>query len=135
MPFMAWMTAPDGAAQFVNQRWCKFTGLSYEESLGLGWRQVLDPNESSEALLRWMHKVREGVPHIDSLHYRRADGEFQSLVSKTWPIKDPDGVVIAWLGVAMDPADPRSDPQEASFIAQVAKVLATSDTESRLITA
>jgi len=36
MPTLAWSCRPDGSAEFVNQRWLDYTGLSMEEAVGWG---------------------------------------------------------------------------------------------------
>src|SRR5436309_10822504 len=32
IPTLAWCNLPDGSNEFVNQRWCDYTGLSAEEA-------------------------------------------------------------------------------------------------------
>lgn len=124
MPFMAWLTAPDGGAQFVNAAWCRYTGMSFEDSLGLGWRNVLHPTASNEAVTRWLAAVRQGVPHTTALQYRRTDGTYHLLLSKTWPIKDANGDVAYWLGLAVDGNDTVSDEREKRFLQEVREALA-----------
>lgn len=34
MPAVAWSSHPDGAVEFINQKWCDYTGLTPEESYG-----------------------------------------------------------------------------------------------------
>src|SRR5262249_4391018 len=37
IPALAWSTLPDGRAEFFNQHYLEFTGLSAEEASGWGW--------------------------------------------------------------------------------------------------
>jgi PAS domain-containing protein len=34
IPILAWRASPDGAAEFFNQRWRDYTGLSADEARG-----------------------------------------------------------------------------------------------------
>src|SRR6266403_5130012 len=36
IPTLAWSARPDGSAEFFNQRWLDYTGLSATKALGLG---------------------------------------------------------------------------------------------------
>jgi PAS domain-containing protein len=50
---MAWSLLPDGAVDFVNQRWLDYTGLSLEEALAdsiqIGIRAVEPPKVIAES--------------------------------------------------------------------------------------
>src|SRR2546425_13018881 len=37
IPTLAWSASPDGSADFFNQRWLDYTGLSAEQALNWGW--------------------------------------------------------------------------------------------------
>ena len=36
IPTLAWSAGPDGSADFFNQRWLDYTGLSAKQALGSG---------------------------------------------------------------------------------------------------
>ena len=42
LPGLVWTALPDGHVDFLNQRWCEYTGLSIDEAYGRGW-QTADP--------------------------------------------------------------------------------------------
>ena len=41
IPSLAWSCQPDGTADFLNQRWLDYTGLSTEEAVGWGWQAAI----------------------------------------------------------------------------------------------
>jgi PAS domain-containing protein len=41
IPTHAWTCRPDGTAEFLNQRWLDYTGLSIEQSIGWGWKVAI----------------------------------------------------------------------------------------------
>ena len=48
IPALVWSTLPDGSADFLNQRWLEYTGLSLEEGLGWGGRSAVHPKDRAE---------------------------------------------------------------------------------------
>src|SRR5882672_8145146 len=54
IPTMAWSLLPDGAVDFVNQRWLEYTGLSLEEALADPMRTV----HQKTSLGSWRSGVR-----------------------------------------------------------------------------
>jgi PAS domain-containing protein len=45
IPTLAWSARPDGSADFFNQRWLDYTGLSAEQARDWGWMDALHPDD------------------------------------------------------------------------------------------
>ena len=45
IPTLAWSARADGSADFFNQRWLEYTGLSVEEARDWGWTVALHPDD------------------------------------------------------------------------------------------
>ena len=45
IPTLAWSAGPDGSAEFFNQRWLDYTGLSAEQALDSGWQVAIHPDD------------------------------------------------------------------------------------------
>lgn len=43
LPGLAWTALPDGHIDFLNQRWCEYTGLRVDEAYGWGGRRRSTP--------------------------------------------------------------------------------------------
>src|SRR5260370_7267468 len=43
IPTLAWSAGPDGSADFFNQRWLDYPGLSAKQALGSGWEVAIHP--------------------------------------------------------------------------------------------
>ena len=50
IPALAWSARADGTADFFNQRWLEYTGLTQQQALDRGWNVVLHPDELSRML-------------------------------------------------------------------------------------
>lgn len=44
IPQLAWMADRDGSIFWYNQRWYDYTGTSFEQMQGWGWREVHHPD-------------------------------------------------------------------------------------------
>ena len=53
IPALAWSSHPDGAVEFVNQKWCDYTGLAPEESHGWGWKAAVHSEDLPKLLAKW----------------------------------------------------------------------------------
>jgi PAS domain-containing protein len=59
LPGLVWTALPDGRIDFLNQRWCEYSGLSVEEALGVdeayggGWQTAIHPEDLPGLLERW----------------------------------------------------------------------------------
>lgn len=53
IPFGIFIRTPDGANNFVNDFYCKLTGLKYEEALGKAWLSVIHPDDADLVNKRW----------------------------------------------------------------------------------
>jgi PAS domain-containing protein len=45
IPILAWSAGPDGSADFFDQRWLDYTGLSANQALGWGWEVAIHPDD------------------------------------------------------------------------------------------
>src|ERR1700741_4491082 len=60
IPTLAWACRPDGTAEFLNQRWHEYTGLSTEEALGWGWKIPIHPEDSEALMETWIGMIDSG---------------------------------------------------------------------------
>src|ERR1700692_1386811 len=53
VPSFLWTSLPDGAKEYLNQRWYDYTGLSAEEGKGWGWTVVVHPEDLDRLVREW----------------------------------------------------------------------------------
>ena len=53
IPTLAWSASPDGSADFFNQRWLDYTGLSAEQARDWGWTVALHPDDLNGLVGYW----------------------------------------------------------------------------------
>ena len=105
MPTLAWSCRPDGSAEFVNQRWLDYTGLSMEEAVGWGWQATIHPEDLGKTTETWLRIVASEEPGEEEARVRRFDGEYRWFLFRAVPVRDEWGKVIRWYGTSTDIED------------------------------
>jgi len=115
LPALAWSKLPDGSADFLNQRFREYTGLSLEEGLGWGWINAFHPEDRAEE--EWRAAFAAGEPFEKEARLRRADGAYRWFLLRAVPLRDERGRVVKWYGTTTDIED-RKRAEEALLEAQ-----------------
>ena len=105
LPGLVWTALPDGHVDFLNQRWCEYTGLSVDESYGQGWQTAIHCEDLPELLGRWRSILASGEPREMEARLRRFDGEYRWFLFRTNPLVDLSGQIVKWCGVNTDIED------------------------------
>ena len=105
IPILAWSCRSDGTAEFLNQRWIDYTGLSPEEALGWGWKYSIHPDDLGKLMDTWLRLLASGEPGEEEARLRRFDGEYLWFLFRAVPVRDERGKVIRWYGTNTDIED------------------------------
>src|SRR6202022_3875888 len=102
IPTLAWSAGPDGSADFFNQRWLDYTGLSAEQALGSGWEVAIHPDDLNDLVDYWRRVVASGQPGEIEGRLRRSDGVYGWFLFRATPSLDENGRVVKWYGTNTD---------------------------------
>jgi PAS domain S-box-containing protein len=103
LPALVWSKLPDGSADFLNQRFLEYTGLSAEEALGWGWMNEFHPEDRAEE--EWRAAFAAGEYFEREAQLRRADGAYRWFLLRAVPLRDELGNVVKWYGTSTDIED------------------------------
>src|SRR3989442_12190967 len=87
IPTMAWSVLPDGAVDFVNQRWLEYTGLSFEKALKEA-NNTVHPEDRPSVMEKWLVDMAAGEPCGYEMRLGRAEGENRWVLGRTVPLRD-----------------------------------------------
>jgi PAS domain S-box-containing protein len=107
LPGLVWTALPDGRIDFLNQRWCEYSGLSVDEAHGPGWQTAIHPEDLPGLLERWQSILASGEPGEMEARLRRFDGEYRWFLFRACPLVDTSGLVVKWCGMNIDIEDRR----------------------------
>jgi PAS domain S-box-containing protein len=102
IPTLAWAADPDGSAEFHNQRWLDYTGLSAKQASGSGWEVAIHPDDLPRILDTYREALNSGKPFEVEGRFRRFDGEFRWFLFRGSPLRDRSGNVAKWYGTNAD---------------------------------
>jgi PAS domain S-box-containing protein len=102
LPGLVWTSLPDGQIDFVNQRWCEYTGLSVDEACGCGWQTAIHPEDLPELLEHWQSILASGESGEMEARLRRFDGDYRRFHISANPLRDMAGEIVKWYGVSTD---------------------------------
>ncbi|MEK6324987.1 MAG: sigma 54-interacting transcriptional regulator, partial [Acidobacteriota bacterium] len=104
-PTLTWSCSPDGSADFFNQRWLDYTGLSAEQARGWGWTVALHPDDLNGLVDYWRSVLASSEPGEIEGRLRRYDGVYRSFLFRATPSFDSEGRVVKWFGTNTDIED------------------------------
>ena len=102
IPTLAWCNLPDGSNEFVNQRWCDYTGLSPEEVQRVGCKVAIHPEDLPKWLDEWRTLVASGEGGEIEARLRRHDGAYRWFLIRVEPLQDESGEIVRWYGTNTD---------------------------------
>ena len=112
IPTLAWAAAPDGSADFLNQRWLDYTGMTAEQAHGWGWEAAIYPGDVKRLADHWQVSLVSGKPLEVEGRMRRYDGAYRWFLFRANPLRDEVGKIVKWYGINIDIED-RKQREEA----------------------
>jgi formate hydrogenlyase transcriptional activator len=96
---------PDGSVDFLSQSLLDYTGVSREQWLGWGWKDLAHPDDAERVVNKWRVALACGEPLEVEVRYRRADGKYRWYLGRQVPLRDYKGNIVKWYGTLHDIED------------------------------
>lgn len=98
VPELAWTARADGHIDYYNQRWYEYTGTTFDEMAGWGWKAVHDPAMLDRVTAAWQQSLASGTPFEMEFPLRGQDGTFRWFLTRVRPLRDANGTIVRWFG-------------------------------------
>ena len=105
IPGLVWSALPDGSVDFLNRRWCDYTGISLHDASGKGWLSAIHPEDVPQLMEYWHSLLGGREPGEFEARLRRSDGTFRWFLIRAVPVCDESGGVVKWYGQNTDIED------------------------------
>ncbi|OQW30021.1 MAG: hypothetical protein A4E19_10700 [Nitrospira sp. SG-bin1] len=103
MPHFVWQTDEQGQAEYENQRWYHYTGLTHATTGRGGWLTVQHPDDAPRLAEAWKKAVETGGEYDAETRFRRAvDGTYRWFRVRGAPVRDAEGRIQSWVGTCTD---------------------------------
>ncbi len=100
----------NGNTTFVNKQWTVYSGMSYEEGLGWGWRSAVHPDDLPGYQEYRGRALTTGQGYATEYRMKRRDGRYRWQLVRVVPLRDGQGKVIQWFGTCTDIGDQKRTP-------------------------
>jgi diguanylate cyclase (GGDEF)-like protein/PAS domain S-box-containing protein len=105
LPQLIWTCLPDGRCDFLNRRWCEYTGIDQKAQLNFGWLEQVHLEDREQLKKSWMHATATGTEMFMIFRIRRHDGVFRWFDTRAIPQRNDQGDIVRWLGSNTDITD------------------------------
>src|SRR5258706_57864 len=102
IPALAWSALPDGFADFFNQHYLDYVGLTQEELKDHGWQVVVHRDDLPSAVTTWQRIMASETSGEAEVRLRRFDGEHRWFLIRVNPLRDQAGRIVKWYGINTD---------------------------------
>jgi PAS domain S-box-containing protein len=102
IPALAWSARTDGSAEFFNQHYLDYVGLSAEQAKDWGWTVAVHPDDLNGLTATWQRIVASEEAGETEARLRSHDGEFRWFLFRVNPMRDEKGNIVRWCGVNTD---------------------------------
>jgi PAS domain S-box-containing protein len=110
-PQIPWTMDADGMNTELSSRWKEVTGLTLEQSQGLGWLEALHPDDVTRVVDRMEVMLKTGEPIDMEYRISKGDGEWRWMRTRGSPRRDSSGKIIRWYGSVEDIDDRKKTEQ------------------------
>jgi PAS domain S-box-containing protein len=101
-PAMLWISDPSGAWTFLSRQWHELTGQQPDRALGLGWLNVLHPDDRDSAADAVFEATDQRRPFHFECRLSQPDGEPRWTIIAGQPRRGTDGEFLGFVGSAID---------------------------------
>ncbi len=108
----AWMADNTGWIFWYNQRWYEYTGTTYQEMKGWGWKKVHHPDHIDRVVNKFKESIEKGESWEDTFPLRSKTGEYKWFLSRALPVHDKEGNIIRWFGTNTDITEQKAAEDE-----------------------
>lgn len=101
IPLGIFRTDKNGNCSYVNEKYQKISGLSYENCLGLGWSNAIHPEDRNRVFAEWNRSVEEHREYESVHRFLRPDGSISWCKVRSAAIKEM-GQIVGYVGSTED---------------------------------
>ena len=97
-----WVCDASGRNVYASDSFLKLLGITQTECSGLGWSDLLHPDDVQATVVAWEQCVRTGEPWYREHRFLGADKRYHPLLAQGVPIRDDEGRITGWAGLNLD---------------------------------
>jgi PAS domain S-box-containing protein len=103
IPQLVFRSKQDGDRTWASPQWSIFSGLSFANSVGLGWLEAIHPEDRNATQAAWVQASIKGEYYMEHRVRRAADREYRWHQTRAVPVQhEADSSANEWVGTMTD---------------------------------
>lgn len=103
VPQLIWRSDATGRIDYVNDRWCNYTGQDSASAFNQGWLAAVHPDDRAQAAESWTRAANSGELYETEYRLRRGiDRTYRWFLVRGAPLRDDAGKITRWFGTSTD---------------------------------
>ncbi|MBD2314724.1 PAS domain S-box protein [Desertifilum sp. FACHB-1129] len=102
IPQLVWITTSEGPTEYINQKFCDYTGLDLEQMQQLGWQSIVHPEDWPIERERWQAATENSTFYEAQYRIRQAHGSYRWFLVRGIPLKNDQQQAVRWFGTCTD---------------------------------
>jgi PAS domain S-box-containing protein len=126
VPIGIFRTNLAGHCLYVNEEWCKITGMAFEQALGTGWMEALHPSDRDRVVQIW-NQITQNQEKSSATEFRflRPDGTVTWVFAQTVAEQAVNGEIISYVGSVTDISESKKREEQLRLLESV--IVTTND--------
>jgi two-component system cell cycle sensor histidine kinase/response regulator CckA len=122
LPVLIWTTGPDGACDYLNERWSEFTGQPVTDLLGWAWLDRVHPEDREHTRAEFTAAVAAQSPVRMEFRMLDREGDYRWFLATGEPCRAATGEFIGYSGCSTDVTDRRALEQRLVTLGRTAEI-------------
>lgn len=101
-PHMPWIMEPNGNVIEASPHWLEFTGQTSEQTLGMGWKNAVHPDDLNRLLPTLLASLQSGDSFDFEYRIRTKDGAWRWVRTRGSARRTENGTILRWYGSTED---------------------------------
>lgn len=101
-PVGIFRTDVKGLTTYVNPRWCKISGMSFQEALGNGWLRGVHAEDKNLLFKGWENATNKQQNSLTEYRFMRQDGSVAWVIGEALPEKNIKNEIVGYIGTITD---------------------------------
>ena len=115
LPQIIWTAYPDGAFNYLNDKWYEYTGESQIKAYGMGWLEFVHPDDQEMAAQKWNESIKNEEEFLVEYRLQNMLGQYRWFLGKALPLRNSDDEIIKWFGSATEIHDQKLQNKRLSL--------------------
>lgn len=111
-PVGIFRTDASGLTTYINPKWCKISGVSFEDALGNGWFKAIHQEDREKLIKGWENATEKEEKSFSEYRFVRPDGSISWVLGQAIPEINEKNQIVGYIGTTTDITERKQAEEE-----------------------